>query len=94
MRLLKALIALLFVLAGVVFGALNRTPVHIDLWLRGFDTRLGLALLMVLLLGALLGGLAVTASVVWPLRRRLNKVSASTTGKIAALAPNQDSSAP
>jgi hypothetical protein len=50
--------------------------------------------LTVLLLGALLGGLAVTASVVWPLRRRLNKVSASTTGKIAALAPNQDSSAP
>lgn len=94
MRLLKSAIALLFVLFGVVFGALNRAPVHIDLWLRGIDTRLGLALLTVLLLGAVLGGLVVAATVVWPLRRRLNKAAASTTGSFPALPADKDGDAP
>lgn len=70
MRLIKSLIALCFVVMGVVFGALNKQRVHVDLWFNGFDGRLGLTLLSVLLLGALIGGLAVTASVVWPMRRR------------------------
>ena len=71
MRLIKSLIALCFVAMGVIFGALNRQDVHVDLWFRSVDGRLGLALLTVLLLGAVLGGLAVTAGVVWPMRRRL-----------------------
>ena len=70
MRLIKSLIALCFVVLGVIFGALNKQHVHVDLWFNGFDGRLGLTLLSVLLLGALIGGLAVTASVVWPMRRR------------------------
>ena len=72
MRVIKALLAMAFVLAGVVFGALNRQSVHVDVWFRGFDIRLGLLLLTVVLLGALLGGAAVTAGVVWPLRRRIH----------------------
>ena len=70
MRLINSLIALCFVVMGVIFGALNKQRVHVDLWFNGFDGRLGLTLLSVLLLGALIGGLAVTASVVWPMRRR------------------------
>lgn len=65
--------ALLFVVLGVVFAVLNQQAVHVDLWFRTFDTHLGLILLMVLLLGALLGGLVVTVSIVWPLRRRLHQ---------------------
>ena len=80
MRLFKALIALLFVAIGVIFGALNKTPVHVDLWLRAFDARLGFTLLTVLLLGALVGGLVVTIGVVWPLRRRLHKVGGADSG--------------
>ncbi len=73
MRLIKSIIALCFIAMGIIFGALNRQDVHVDLWFRSFDSRLGLVLLSVLLLGALLGGLAVTAGVVWPMRRRLGR---------------------
>ena len=77
MRLIKALIALCFVLMGVVFGALNRQRVHVDLWFDTVDARLGLVLLSVVLLGAFIGGVVVMAGVVWPMRRRLNPSSES-----------------
>ena len=73
MRLLKSIVALMFIALGVVFGALNRQVVHLDLWHAQYDVRLGLTLIVVLLTGALLGGLVVTAGVVWPLRRRLRR---------------------
>ena len=80
MRLIKSIIALCFVARGVIFGALNRQDVHVDLWFRSVDGRLGLVLLTVLLLGALLGGLAVTAGVVWPMRRRLGRSQRTQSG--------------
>jgi putative membrane protein len=74
MRLIKAVIALLFVAVGVLFGALNRTPVSIDL---GFTTieqaNLGTSLLAAVLAGAIVAGLVLTAAVVWPLRRQLRR---------------------
>ena len=82
MRLLKSIVALMFIALGVVFGALNRQVVHVDLWLQNaqFDVRLGLTLIVVLLTGALLGGLVVTAGVVWPLRRRLRRTGNAGSG--------------
>lgn len=80
MRLIKALLAMMFILLGVIFGALNKQVVHVDLWARSIEARLGLTLLTVLLLGALLGGLVVTAGVVWPLRRRLHKATGASSG--------------
>ena len=71
MRLIRSLIALCFVAMGIVFGALNREPVRVDLWFAAFEGRLGLVLLAVLLAGAVLGGLVVTLGVVLPLRRAL-----------------------
>lgn len=70
MRLIKSLFALCFVVLGVVFGALNKQLVHVDLWFATMDSRLGLLLLSVLLAGALIGGVVVMASVVWPMRRQ------------------------
>ena len=55
MRLIKSLLALCFVVLGIVFGALNTQRVHVDLWFDAVDGRLGLVLLTVLLLGALVG---------------------------------------
>ena len=78
MRLIRLLIAILCLAVGVVVGALNHQPVVIDL---GFDTlhaTLGVSVLVALLLGALIGGLAVTASVVLPLRQRLRRVGPAT----------------
>ncbi|KAA2285985.1 lipopolysaccharide assembly protein LapA domain-containing protein [Arenimonas fontis] len=70
MRLIKALLALLFVLLGVLFSALNRDPVQVDLGFAAVDTYLGAALLFALLVGAVLAGLVLLAGVVWPRRRR------------------------
>ncbi len=74
MRLIKALFALLFVVFGVLFGALNREPVRIEL---GFHTienaTLGITLLLAVLAGALLAGLVLTVGVIWPLRHRLRR---------------------
>jgi uncharacterized integral membrane protein len=80
MRLIKSLVALMFVALGVVFGALNRQVVHLDLWRAQYDVRLGLTLIVVLLAGALLGGLVVTAGVVWPLRRQMRKSGNAGSG--------------
>jgi uncharacterized membrane protein YciS (DUF1049 family) len=80
MRLIKALVALCFVAMGLVFGALNRQHVRVDFGLAQADARLGLLLLVILLAGAFLGGVAVLAGVVWPLRRRLHPASGNPSG--------------
>ncbi len=71
MRLFRFLIALVCLGAGAVVGALNRSPVSVDLAFATVPTNLGIALILAVLLGVLLGGLAISASVVMPLRRRL-----------------------
>jgi uncharacterized integral membrane protein len=79
---------------GVVFGALNKQPVHVDLWFRSLDGRLGLVLLAVLLAGALLGGLVVTAGVVWPMRRRLGRTGSQASGPEPLEFSDQDGARP
>lgn len=71
MRVIRFLVALACLLAGAIVGALNRGPVQIDLGPVAVPTTLGVALIAALLLGVLLGGLAITASLVLPLQRRL-----------------------
>jgi uncharacterized integral membrane protein len=87
MRVLKALAALCFIALGIVFGALNRQHVRIDLALAQLDGRLGFILLAVLLLGALLGGIAVMAGVVWPMRRRQRATGTRHSGPVTAEFP-------
>jgi len=79
MRLIRSLIALCFVALGIVFGALNRDAVRVDLWFSVLHGRLGLVLLAVLLAGALLGGMVVTLGVVLPLRRTLARDRVEST---------------
>lgn len=71
MRLVRFVIAIVCLVAGAALGALNRDIVAIDLGAVVLSTSLGVALIVALLTGVLLGGLALTASVVLPLRRRL-----------------------
>jgi lipopolysaccharide assembly protein A len=77
MRLIRLLIAFLCLAVGVVIGALNHQPVVIDLGINVLHATLGVSVLVALLLGALIGGLAVTASVVVPLRQRLRRAGAT-----------------
>lgn len=83
MRLIKAFLALMFVALGVIFSALNRDPVRIDLGFATLDTHLGAGLLFALLAGALLAGVVLLASVVWPLRQRLRKIAGTTEPAVA-----------
>ncbi len=73
MPLLRTLLALAFVMLGIIFGALNRDVMHIDLFFTTLQASIGLTVLLVLLLGCLLGGLVVLATVVWPMRSALAK---------------------
>lgn len=82
MRLLRFLIAIACLAAGAIIGALNRASVVIDLGFSRLPTNLGVSLLVALLLGVLIGGLAISASVVLPMRRRLAR--AERTGATAA----------
>lgn len=56
MRALKAIIALLFVLAGIVLGALNQQVISVDLFFAHYQAHLGLTLLLCVLAGAVIGG--------------------------------------
>lgn len=56
MRTLKAIIALLFALAGILIGALNQQVVDINLVFMQYQAHLGLVLLLCMLFGAVLGG--------------------------------------
>ena len=71
MRLFLILLALLFVVAGAVFGALNSERVAIDFYFASTDLPKGAALLGALLLGWIAGGVVVYLGMVLRLRRRL-----------------------
>ena len=71
MRVIRFLVAFACLALGAVVGALNRQLVTIDLGAAYIPTNLGVALIVALLLGVIVGGLAISASLVLPLRRRL-----------------------
>lgn len=71
MRFIRFLIAFACLAVGAIVGALNVQVVHIDFGVGIVAATLGVVLLVALLIGVAVGGLAVTASLVLPLRRRL-----------------------
>jgi lipopolysaccharide assembly protein A len=71
MRLVRFFVAFACLVLGAIVGALNRTLISIDFGIGSVATNLGVALIVALLLGVLIGGLAISASLVLPLRRRL-----------------------
>jgi putative membrane protein len=73
MRLIRWLIALLCLAVGIVVGALNPQPVALDLGVATLHSTLGVCILLALLLGVIVGGLVLAASVVLPLRQRLRR---------------------
>lgn len=79
MRLIRFFVAIACLLIGAVVGALNRDLVAIDLGVGTLSTNLGIALIVALLMGVLIGGMAVSASLVLPLRRRLARAERTRT---------------
>jgi len=71
MRVIRLLIAFACLAIGAIVGALNYQPAEVDFGLLQVSTTLGVALLVALLLGVVIGGMAIATSLVLPLRRRL-----------------------
>ena len=88
MRLLVIIIVVLFAATGVVFGALNADMVSYDLVFAHFSMPKGAALLGMLLIGWILGGLLVWLFGMQPLKRRLAR-----TRRQLALGGDDDDSA-
>ncbi len=76
MRLIRILIALACLATGVVVGALNPQAVDIDFGAFHVPTTLGVAVLISLLAGVIVGGVALVVGVVLPLRQRLRRAEA------------------
>lgn len=70
MRFIRALFAIAFLVLGAAVGALNRQPVSVDFGGALLPTTLGVALIAALLIGVLVGGLAASAALIGPRRRR------------------------
>lgn len=83
MRLLRILIAVLCLVAGILVGALNPQTVSIDLGWITLYASLGVTLLVALLCGVVIGGLILAVSVVLPLRQRLRRAQAPPAGASA-----------
>jgi len=73
MRLLRILIALMFVALGAAIGGLNPQRVTLDLGFAGIEAGLGVLVLSALLAGAIAGGLILSLGVIVPLRRALGR---------------------
>ena len=79
MRWIRFVVAIAGLVAGAAVGALNRDLVSIDLGIAAVATNTGVALLVALLIGVLAGGLAISASVVLPLQRRVARLERRAT---------------
>jgi lipopolysaccharide assembly protein A len=76
-RLFRLLVAVACLAAGVVIGALNPQPAVLDLGFTRVASSLGVVVLVALLVGVVAGGLALAASVVWPMRQRLRRAQST-----------------
>ena len=90
MRLIRLLIALLCLAAGVAIGALNAQPVALDLGMATLHATLGVCILVALLLGVLIGGLVLAISAVLPLRQRLQRAELPSHNARTAPSPMDD----
>ena len=73
MRLLRILLALLFVALGAAIGGLNPQRVVLDLGFANVEAGLGVLVLSTLFAGAVAGGLILSLGVIVPLRRALGR---------------------
>lgn len=80
MRVLRLLVACLFLAAGALLGALNPQPVSIDFGPASLHAGLGVSLLGALLVGVAACGLLLSALVIVPMKMRLRRLQAAANG--------------
>ena len=83
MTMFRLVVALLFLAYGLIIGVLNTQPITLKLLFTEFQTSSGVGIMLSLLLGVVVGGLIVVATLVWPLYaklRRANRSAAAAAG--------------
>jgi len=75
MSTIRLVVALVFLAAGLVIGVLNTQPIVLKLLFTEIPTSSGVAIILSLLFGVLIGGLIVMATMVLPLYARLRKAN-------------------
>ncbi|RRN54744.1 DUF1049 domain-containing protein [Pseudoxanthomonas sp. SGNA-20] len=83
MNILRLLVLLAFVAIGLVVGSLNSQRLRLDFGLAEVSTTSGIAIVVALLAGVLLGGGLVVASTVLPLHARLRRLERARNGASA-----------
>jgi putative membrane protein len=84
MNTFRLVVALLFLAYGLIIGVLNTQPITLKLVFSEFQTSSGVGIMLSLLLGVLIGGLIVVATVVWPLYAKLRKASRAAAAPASA----------
>lgn len=89
MTILRLLVLVAFLAAGLVVGSLNPARIVLDFGALEIVTTTGIAIMVSLLAGVLLGGGIVMATTVLPLQARLRRASRPlATGTVASEAPS------
>ncbi|WP_372013418.1 hypothetical protein [Pseudoxanthomonas sp. 10H] len=87
MNILRLLVLVAFLAAGLVLGSLNPERIVLDFGVVEVVTTTGIAITVALLAGVLLGGGIVMATTVLPLQARLRRAGRPTPSAVASDAP-------
>jgi len=85
MAILRLLLLVAFLAAGLVLGSLNPQRIVLDFGIAEVVTTTGIAVTVALLAGVLLGGGLVLVTSVLPLRARLGRASRAAAASAAAM---------
>lgn len=91
MNVVRLLILLAVLVAGLIIGALNSDKMVLSLGFTQITTTTGLAIIVALLTGALIGGGIVLASLVIPLYAKLRKAQKASPSVVVAPASTPSS---
>lgn len=75
MNIFRLIIALVFLGIGLLVGVLNTQPITLKLLFTDIQTSSGVAIILSLLAGVIIGGLIALATLVWPLYTKLRKAN-------------------
>lgn len=87
MKVFQLLLMLAFLLVGLIIGALNSQPILIDFAFSSIATTSGVAIIVSLLAGVLIGGALVLAVMVLPLYSKLRLANKQVAAARVATPP-------
>jgi len=88
MNMFRLVVALLFLAYGLIIGVLNTQPITLKLLFTEFQTSSGVGIMLSLLLGVVVGGLIVVATLVWPLYAKLRRANRSVAAAAVDAGPS------